>query len=215
MGLLRKKTYDRNRLLRQASRARMRRRWTKAIALYQEILVREPDNPEILRKVAPLLARAKRDDEAWQTYRKAAERLSSRGFAEQSIGLYREASGYLPREPAVWKALAELEVARGRRADAVSVLLTGRRHFRSSRLRGEALQLLQLARKIDPGNFDVDFDLAALLANSGARPRARKLLEELAARSRARQLRRVRARLFVLFPSPRSAWGWVSSLVRA
>ena len=41
-----------------------------------------------------------------------------------------------------------------------------------------------------------------------------ELLEELAARTRARQLRRVSARIFVLFPSPSSAWGWVASLVR-
>jgi tetratricopeptide (TPR) repeat protein len=214
MGLMRTKAYDRQRILTQVARARKRRRWGKAIALYQEVLAREPDNPEILRKLAPLLARTKQGDEAWRSYRKAAERLSARGFSEQAIGLYREASGSLPREVAVWKALAELELARGRRADAIAVLLTGRRHFRASRLRGKALQLLSYARTIDRKNFDVDFDLAALLANSGARPRARQMLEALAARSQAGELRRVRARLFVLFPSPRSAYGWVASLVR-
>ena len=215
MGLFGRKAYDRHRILTKAAGARKRRRWHKAIELYREVLSREPDNPEILRKIAPMLARTKQGKEAWKTYHKAAERLTAQGFSEQAIGLYREASEYMPREVAVWKGLADLEVARGRRADAIAVLLRGRRHFRSSRLRGEALQLLHCARKIDRANFDVDFDLAALLANSGARPRARQLLEELAARSRARQLRRVRARLFLLFPSPRSAWGWVASLVRA
>jgi thioredoxin-like negative regulator of GroEL len=215
MGLMRKKVYDRQRILAQAARARKRRRWGKAIALYQQILSREPDNPEILRKVAPLLAKAKQNDEAWKSYRRAAEQLSARGFSEQAIGLYREAAGYLPREVAVWTALAEQEVARGRRADAIAVLLAGRRHFRSWRARGNAIELLHCARKIDRENFEVDFDLAALLANSGARPRARQLLEALAARSQAGELRRVRARLFVLFPSPRSAYGWVTSLVRA
>ena len=77
------------------------------------------------------------------------------------------------------------------------------------------MELLRCARKIDRANFDVDFDLAALLASGGARRRARQLLEDLAVRSHSRQLRRVRARLFFLFPSPRSAWGWVASLVRA
>ena len=216
MGLLRRrKVYHRHRILARAARARKRRRWHKAIEFYREVLEREPDNPEILRKVAPMLARTKQGEEAWGTYRKAAERLTAQGFSEQAIGLYREASRYLPREVAVWKALADSEVARGRRADAIAVLLEGRRHFRSSRLRAEALQLLHCARKIDKANFDVDFDLAALLANSGARPRARQLLEELAMRSRAHELRRVRGRLFFLFPSPRSAWGWVASLVRA
>jgi thioredoxin-like negative regulator of GroEL len=215
MGLMRKKVYDRQRIVAQAARARKRRRWGKAIALYQQVLTHEPDNPEILRKVAPLLAKTKQNDEAWKSYRKAAQRLTDRGFSEQAIGLYREACDSLPREVAVWKALAELEVARGRRADAIAVLLAGRRHFGSWRARGKAIELLHYARKIDRENFDVDFDLAVLLANSGARPRARQLLEALAARSHARELRRVRARLFVLFPSPRSAYGWVASLVRA
>lgn len=212
MGLFRNKSYDRQRILSKAARARKRRRWLQAVELYREVLAREPDNPEILRKVAPLLARTKQPEEAWKTYRKAAERLNAQGFSEQAIGLYREASDYLPWEVVVWKALADLEVARGRPADAIAVLLRGRGHFRSASQRQEALQLLHCARKIDRSNFDVDFDLAALLASSGARPRARQLLEELAARSRSRQLRRVRARLFFLFPSPRSAWGWVTSL---
>ena len=215
MGLLRKKSYDRHRILTKAARARKRRRWHKAIELYREVLAHEPDNPEILRRVAPMLARTKQGEEAWKTYRKAAERLVAQGFSEQAIGVYREASDALPREIAVWKALADLEVARGRRADGIAVLLQGRRQFRSLRHRGEALELLQCARKIDRANFDVDFDLAALLTSSGARLRARQLLEDLAVRSRSRQLRRVRARLFFLFPSPRSAWGWVASLVRA
>jgi thioredoxin-like negative regulator of GroEL len=195
----------------QAARARRRRRYGKALALYQQVLKREPDNPDLLRKVAPLMARTGQEREAWSIYQKAARRLRDKGFAEQAIGVLREASQNLPNEVATYTSIAELEVERQRRADAIGALLTGRRHFRASKHRGQALELLRVARKIEPGNFEVNFDIAGILASSGARDRARRLLQELAARSNGNRLRRVRRRQFFLFPSPVSGWRWMVS----
>ena len=213
--LRRKKKYDRNRILEAAAQARRRRKPRKALELYREVLAHEPNNADLLRKVAPLLAETKQLAEAWQTYQKTIEQFRAKGFTDRAIGVCREACQQLPGEVSAWMGIAELEVARGRPTDAVSVLLEGRSRFRSRRKRSAALQLLERARRIDASNFEVSFDLAHLLARDGARTRARRVLDELAGRSRARELRRVRARIFVLFPSPRSAWGWAASWVRA
>ena len=214
MGLLRrKKPYDRSRLLKDAARARKKGKRQKAIALYRELLAVEPENADLHRRIAPLLAETKQPAEAWASYRRAADKLVSQGFVEQAVGVLREASALLPREPEVWGALADLELQRRRLADAHKVLLEGRRHFRSKKDLAQAIRLLLRARKLAPRDFSTNFDLAGVLAKAGARGRAQSLLEEIASWTRAGQLRRVRARQFALSPTPAAAWGWLRALV--
>ena len=126
-----------------------------------------------------------------------------------SIGVLREATTRLPREPAVWGALADLELKRKRQADAHRVLWEGHRHFRGKKDRSQAILLLLRARKLAPHDFRTNFDLAGVLARAGAPGRARTLLEEMAAWTRGPQLRKVRARQLVLSPTPAALWRWL------
>ena len=68
--------YDRNRLLTDAARARKKGRRAKAIALYREVLAVEPENAEIHRRVAPLLAETKQPEAAWECSQRAADGLA-------------------------------------------------------------------------------------------------------------------------------------------
>lgn len=129
------------------------------------------------------------------------------GLLERAIGVYREAAHHLPREGAVWLAIAELELERGRRADGVAALWSGRRQLRSRSERPAAIRLLERAREIDPGAFEPSLDLAALLAKSGERARAFALLEALA------RGRRGRGRQLDIAPGPRTLWRWLRALV--
>jgi tetratricopeptide (TPR) repeat protein len=204
--------YDRLRILADAARAQRKGRRKKAIALYRKILEFEPENPDLHRKLAPLLARTRRPAEAWASYRRAVDGLVRLGFVERAIGVYREAARFLPREVEVWLGLAGLEAQRGRRADAVQVLLAGRGHLRARRDRPRAIRLLSRARELDPACFEAGFDLAGLLARSGQRGRSIFLLNELARGASGRELRRVRARQLRLSPGPRAAWRWLAAL---
>lgn len=205
----RDKRYDRASIMAAAAKARQRRKHQKALDLYQEVLAKEPDNPDLHRKVAPLLVSTRKEKDAWAAYRRAAEGFERQGFVEQAIGVFREATGRLPRQVEVWSSLAELELKRSRPADAHKALLEGRRHFRSRKHRAEAIQLLTRARKLEPRHFETSFDLAGLLARAGGRARARRMLDELASWAQGRKLRRVRARQFNLAPSPASGWRWM------
>jgi thioredoxin-like negative regulator of GroEL len=209
----RKKSYDRSRLLKDAARATKKGKRQKAIALYRELLAVESDNPDLHRKIAPLLAETKQPAEAWASYRRVAEKLVGQGLLEQVAEMLREASALVPREPEVWKGLADLELRRGRPADAHKVLLEGRQHFRSRRDLSHAVALLFRARKLAPRDFGTNYDLAGLLAKAGARERALSLLEEIASWANTGQLRRVRARQFALAPTPAAAWGWLRVIV--
>jgi tetratricopeptide (TPR) repeat protein len=218
VSLLRRKTpFVRTDILEQAARAarkRGRRQRRKAITLYREGLAREPENLDLHRKLAPLLAADGQLDEAWGSYRRAVDALSKRGFVGQAIGVCREAVAALPREVAAWRALAQLELVRGRRADAVKSLLEGRRHCRGRARAREAMELLGEILRVDPSQIDVSLDLASLLARSGDRARALALLDETLA-VRPDRARRLRAAQFWIAPGCKTAWRWLRALFGA
>ena len=209
--LRRTPSYDRARFLARASRAARRggrRQRRKAISLLREVLAREPENQELHRKLAALLAGDGQTRDAWGSYRKALDDLTRRGFTEQAVGVCREATTSLPRVVAAWRALAALELERQRPMDAIRALLEGRAQFRSGAQRNVALELLREVRRIDPLHLDGNLDLARLLARGGARPAALAIVEELLAAHPAQAPRLCAARLRIA-PNLRNACGWL------
>jgi len=204
---------DRVKLMRRAAAARAKGKDRKAIALYRQVLEREPEDPALHKKLAPLYAKTNQAPEALASYQVAAEGLLRRGFNDQAIGLLRGAAGQLPTEVVLWQSVAELELQRGRRVDAVAVLVTGRGHLRKRNQRLLAIQLLADARKIDPSAFRVSYDLACLLAKTGRPALAVRLLEELAGRPDREQLARVRGRQLRLSPGPGTLGRYLRALV--
>ncbi len=209
----RRKVFDRATSLRAASEAKAKGRHKKALALYQQVLEAEPNNISLYREVAPLLVKVKKMDEAWMSFRVAAEGFAQQGFIEKAIGIYREATHFLPRECGTWTALADLQVQRGHNEDAVAVLLEGQRNFRSRKQRQEAMQLLSRAHKISTTNFQAGFELAHLRSKMGDRKGAWKLLWELQHIATRPQRRRIRAAQFWLAPGPTSAVRWLRALL--
>lgn len=208
--------YDRSRTLAQARRAARRGAHAKAIALYERVREVEPNNADLLRRVAVERIRAGQRDEAWRDCRQAAAGLASKGFVAQAIGVYRDYARRFRDAPAVWLGLADLEIERERSPDAVAVLVEGSRHFRSRARRTDGLALLRRARTIDPKHFEASFELAGLMIKSGAARPAQRILESLAPYARSRRdRRRLRGRLFRLSPTPAAAWRWLAALFGA
>jgi tetratricopeptide (TPR) repeat protein len=204
---------DRRRILNEAQRARARRRFRRAIALYQEALAAEPDNYEIVSRLAPLLAFDGRHFEAWRYFRAAGQALLRDKHPEWALALFREASHCLPHEFDAWRVSSEIERKLGRVDLAYETLLTGRNHFRSPIHRDQAVALLELARRIEPWDPVVVIDLAGLLARTDRVDRALALLERYADRCARCDLAKVRAAQWRITWSPHHAWQWLSALL--
>ncbi len=208
----RRKAFDRSASLRAASDAKAKGRHKKALGLYQQVLKADPTNTSLCREIAPLLVKVKKMDEAWMSFRIAAEGFAKEGFIEKAIGIYREATHYLPQQSAAWIAVANLQAQRGHPEDAAAVLLEGHRHFRSRKQRKEALRLLTLAHKASPTNFRAGFELARLRGKMGDRKGAWNLLRELQRIAIRPERRRIRAAQFWLAPGPTTAARWLRAL---
>ena len=77
--LSRRMPFDRKVMLDQAERLQGGRRWRRALTLYRQVLAAEPRNAELHYRAAPLLARAGRGAEAWESFSIAADALDQKG----------------------------------------------------------------------------------------------------------------------------------------
>ena len=202
-------TYDRSRLLEAAGRARAKKRYRKAVALYRRVLTVEPRNVELHVRLAPLLAATGRSFDAWLSFQSCAEVATAEKRLDQAAAIYREAARCLPRELGAWERLAATERARGRNREALDGLLEGHRHFRGRRRRAEAIYLLRQAREIEPWNPGVVLPLTRLLARSDQQSEAQLLLEQLAERASGSDLRRIRGAQWRIAPTLLNTWRWL------
>jgi tetratricopeptide (TPR) repeat protein len=213
MGLLSRPSYDRRKLLDQARAAQKKGRIKKAIRLYQRVLEAEPQDPDIHRKLAPLLARTRQENAALASFGEAVSGLMKRGMEDKAIGVCHETVQFFPKRADVWEAIARLELDRKRTPDAVKALRSGRAHCTGRRGRADALRLLRRAHAISPNDLEIATDLARLLRRSGARAEARNLLAGLGARVPRNQLRRVRWAQLCVDKTPHRVFAWLRALV--
>ena len=89
MGLLSKKRYDRNRILSDAKRAARAGKPKKAVAFYREVLTAEPNNAEIHRTLAPLLAQTREPAAAWHSYKHTVEGLVRNKLLDEAVAVLR------------------------------------------------------------------------------------------------------------------------------
>ncbi len=212
-SLLQLSGYDRRELLAEANRARNRGRDRRVIAVYRRILLEEPRNVEVALRAAPLLAHSGEGFEAWQLFRSAAKELFRARRYEACLGVFRDACRCIPHEFDAWRLRAELEIKLGREEAAYETLLEGRRQFSRPRERAQAIALLVRARAIEPWDPDVALDMAGLYTRTDQVGVALELLESLARRSTARQLRRVRWMQLRITLSFRHAWLWLRAVL--
>jgi tetratricopeptide (TPR) repeat protein len=205
-----KRKYERAKVLAAADKARARGRVRKAVKGYLQVLEHEPEDHPVRAKVAPLLAALGRIDQSIQSFDKAAQGFLDKGFAPKAIAVWTVAAETFPERVEYWERIANEQVKRGKRQDAVVALLQGRSMLRKKKQRPLAVLLLRQVLELEPGHVDVTLDLADLLRREGTRDEARKLLAQLLVRiGQVRKLRRrVRFAQFRVEPSFRGALDW-------
>jgi tetratricopeptide (TPR) repeat protein len=199
----------RKRLLAEANRELQDGDVRAALALYRRVLLEEPRNAAVALRAAPLLARIGSDFESWQLFRMASQELMRARRREECLAALKEACRCVPHEFEAWRLRSELELKLGREDAAFETLLEGRRAFRQPQGRAQAIALLERARQIEPWDVEVGLDLARLYAKTDQRHAALELLELLALRAEAHELRRVAARRVLITWALRDFWAWI------
>ena len=204
-----KKAYERSTALATADKARARGRVRKAVRWYREILAHDGEDVAVHARIAPLLARLKKWDDARKSFDKAAHGFLAQGFAPKAIAIWTVAAQTFPEQVEYWERIANQQVILGKRADAVLILLQGRSMLTKRRQRPLAALLLRQALELQPGHIEASLDLADLLRLDGVRDEAKRLLNSLLVRvGKGRLRRRVRFAQLRLEPSLGAAVNW-------
>jgi tetratricopeptide (TPR) repeat protein len=209
VGLFAPKPYRRRDSLTAASTAQRNGKPKKAITEYERIIENDGVDPMVLHKLATCLAMVGRTDEARSRFLAAAANYEEAGFADKALGIYTAAAQHIPGDVELWERIAQAQLRKERRAQAIKVLLEATRHFRGKKKRAERMQLLEHVQTIEPWHLESGLTLARDLARGGRRDEARELLEGLVERNEKRNLRRVRGALFRLSPTPAALWRWL------
>lgn len=204
-----KKDYDRQAALAVADKARSRGRVRKAVKWYRKILANDAGDLAVHARIAPLLARQKKWDEAKKSFEKAAQGYLAQGFAPKAIAVWTVAAQTFPEQVEYWERIANQQVMLGKRADAVLILLQGRAMLTKKRQRPLAAMLLRQVLELQPGHIEASLDLAEILRQDGLRDEAKRLLNSLLVRvGKGRMRRRVRFAQLRLEPSFGAALNW-------
>jgi hypothetical protein len=209
-----KKIYDRATVLDQADGARGRGSVRKAIRGYKTILQHDPADHHVHARVAPLLAKARKWDEARKSFDAAGEGFLKQGFTDKAIAVWTAAAQHFPEDVEYWERIANEQVRRGKRVDAVKALLQGREQFKSRKQRATAVVLLRQVLTIDAFHFEATIDLCRLLSKEGpsGRAEAERLLRCLERWVTHRTLRRkLRLAQLKLAPSFARAMAWATA----
>ncbi len=204
-----KKPRTRSDIIAAADRARTRGKIRKAAAAYQAALQADPTDPSVNVKLGPLLAKLGDAEGGARCFRIAAKRHLDAGFVDRAAGVTLTATGVFPLDAGFRVDLAKLNVARGRRRDAVATLLDGGRAQARAGRPDLAASLLGNALEIEPWHLETCLALVPVLARNGHAASAREFLAGLEARYRGPALRRVRWTAFKLSPGLGTFWRWL------
>lgn len=209
----REKTYSRTAIMEAASTAKGKGKKKKAIAEYQKILAMNPKDHEVHARLAPLYAETKQLDDSWESFMKAANGFKERGFTDKVIGIYSQASNYMPHKRELWEMISDLKLKKSNPKEAATVLVAGRKHFNHKDHLGDAMHLLYKAWKLVPWDVDISMDLGSVLARLDKKKDAYDLFYGLAERNKGKARRRALWRAFRLKSSARLLWLWFRALV--
>lgn len=205
--------YDRDAILQAAEKAERKGDRPRAIAEYEKVLRWEPENLVLRTKIAVLLGQVGRPTDAAPHFVAAGEGYVKDGFVDKAVAVYTQAVEHLPTRAELWLTLAELNVKRGRKADAVKACLEGRRRFRRLTQHQQAGQLLARVLDIEPLHLEATLDLARLRRRTGLKDEARRLLHGIAVRNTGPALRRIRGAQLRLSPTPAALGRWLRAAV--
>jgi len=200
---------NRSEVLAAADKLRVKGKYARAVEEYRKALQLDPADADVLAKIAPLLAKLGKRDEALHDFRAAADSYVERGFVDRAVSVYTQAATAYPKEASLWETLGQLHQERGRRADGIKALLAGAAHCKGKEGRPAALKLLRQALEYDSLHIDATVALARLLKADGQRAAARTLLDELSGGIRGPARKRLLAARFKLFPGPASLFHWL------
>ena len=149
-----------DKLIEEAQKLALRGQFDKAAKVYEQILALEPAAINLRQKLAELLIKCGRNDDARKELETIGKYFSKNGFYLKAIAVYKQLQKLFPADISLSLTLAELNERHGLVANALSEYkLVYEFHEKAGNI-PEALGILDKMQTVDPQNIPIKIKLA-------------------------------------------------------
>lgn len=154
-----------DKILASAQKALQKGQTTRAIKDYQKIVEMDPKDIRARQKLADLCSKAGRNEDALEAYEIVARHYAEKGFYLKAIAVYKQMQKVDSSQLGIYAKLAELNEKQGLTGNAISEYRTLATQYEKNEMPGEAIQILQKIKELDPENLNVRVKIAELHAS--------------------------------------------------
>lgn len=193
-----------DKLIEEAQRLVLRGQLDKAIKAYEQVMALEPSALNHRQKLAELLVKAGRVDDARDEFETIGKKFSSDGFYLKAIAVYKKLQGLFPGDIPITLTLANLNEKHGLVANAVAEYKQVYDYYEKSSCPEDSLKILEKMNNVDPQNINIKQKLAEAYFQAGRKDESYTLFGKLATllqeRGETTAFAKLDARIQQLFP---------------
>lgn len=193
-----------DKLIEDAQKFVLRGQLDKAAKAYEQIMVLEPAAVNLRQKLAELLIKAGRNDDARKEFETIGKHFSKNGFYLKAIAVYKQLQKLFPADISLSVILAKLNEKHGLVANALSEYKFVYEFHEKAGNIPEALSILESMQNVDPQNVPIKIKLAETYSQNGKKDESYALFIKTALflleRSDNASLSKVCSRIQQLFP---------------
>ena len=167
-------------LIQEAQKFAGRGQFDKAAKAYEQITALEPEAISLRQKLAELLIKCGRNDDARRELETIGRHFSKNGFFLKAIAVYKQLQKIFPSDISLSRTLAELNEKHGLIANALSEYKLVYEFYEKAGNTSEALGILGRMENVDPQNIPIKIKLAEVYIQQGNRDGAYVVLTKAA-----------------------------------
>ena len=167
-------------LIEDAQRFTLRGQLDKAIKAYEQVLSLDPSAINHRQKLAELLVKAGRIDEARATFELVGKHYSSNGFYLKAIAVYKQLQKLFPGDVSITVTLAELNEKHGLVGNALAEYKQVYDYYENDSNMEDALKILDKMQNVDPQNINIKLKLAESYFQIGKKDESYAVFSRLA-----------------------------------
>jgi tetratricopeptide (TPR) repeat protein len=144
----------------------------RALRDYEQVVTADPKDVKLRQKLAELLIRCNRREDAIREYNTIAKFYDENGFYLKSIAVYKQIQRLDPSNIEISLCLATLNEKQGMIGNALSEYKLLYDHYHKNGQTTESIEILQRMQAVDPENVDIRLKLAETLYDAELKDKA-------------------------------------------
>jgi tetratricopeptide (TPR) repeat protein len=193
-----------DKLIEEAQKCAARGQFDKAAKAYEQILALEPSAINLRQKLAELLVKCNRNDDARKELETVGKHFAKNGFYLKAIAVYKQLQKLFPADISISLTLAELNEKHGLVANALAEYKFVFEYHEKSGNRAEALVILDRMQHVDPQNIPIKIKMAEAFFQNDKKTEAYTVFVRLASllleRGDQATLGKINSRVQQLYP---------------